>query len=646
LFGEKKPKDLEGDAIACAALKSNDVLIKYNCPNHSLLNHSFMKKKNGLIIKTVIVVLLAGSWLMACRREIVRTNQAGTNPRAVLPAGQYSVIYDQIPADSTDDVPRELGMKFKVIVPGTFTKISFYKMVNDSGTHIGHLWDSAGNVLATVTFSGETARGWQFAALATPYSVTVNKTYIVSVTALHGYAYTHGGLGSSLTNGPMVSVADGNNGVYASSGIFPTSSYLNSNYYRDVVFVPTSDDPTPPTAPTSLAAASITDSTAMLSWTASTDNVGVTGYEIWRNGYLVDTISGTATTRKAIHLDRGGLYSFSVKARDAFGNRGAASNLADFSTTNSAALSHGSVLDTTMVGPQAIGISSFVTVSGGSFYGAALGDWGSAARTVAAGGETIDGFWFPAGTVVLQGANISSLITVYNGWLVIRGCKGQGLLGSNIMGDNGGVAALYCNVIVMSSGNKYWHIQPIKTIVHRCYFPHNGLENVYSDNVTVTECWITPEGGAAGEHVDGVQTWGGQHYLNFSRNHFSFVGPDPNSTFSGMLGMYGDGADDQGYIGYDHYRVENNYFILGTLGIAMHAPLGVPATFGVVTGNRWTWSSSAGDKDHSGAVYLNVSQTIPNYHAAGSNWSNNKWVDGPYAGQYLLPSDVTDSVDY
>ena len=122
-----------------------------------------MKKIHGLFIKTAIAALLAGVCLIACRRDLITSRSAGTNPRAVLPTGQYSVIGTQVPGtDSTNDLPRELGMKFKAIVPGTFTKISFYKMVNDSGTHIGHLWDSAGTLLATVTFTGETARGWQF----------------------------------------------------------------------------------------------------------------------------------------------------------------------------------------------------------------------------------------------------------------------------------------------------------------------------------------------------------------------------------------------------------------------------------------------------------------------------------------------------
>lgn len=310
-------------------------------------------------------------------------------------------------------------------------------------------------------------------------------------------------------------------------------------------------------------------------------------------------------------------------------------------------ITHGMQLTTALVGPAGIGIPSLTTVPGGTFTGKALNGWGRLARTVAAGGETIDGFTFPAGTVVLQGANITSLITVSSGWLVLRGCKG-GILGNQPIGDGGGIAALFCELDAFNTVGRKWGDQPAVAICHRCYFPHTGLENVYSDHVTVTECWITPDTAAAGsgDHIDGIQTWGGQSYLNFSRNHIEFNPPyNANAGFSGMIGMYSDG-DQNGYSGYDHVTVTNNYFILHGYGIALHAPLAVPVTAMVVTGNRWKWSPDADDKDYTNAVYRNTSQAIPNYKASGNSWSNNRWSDGPYANQFLLPDNATSTTDY
>ena len=61
----------------------------------------------------------------------------------------------------TDNVPIEAGMKFRSYVDGYVTGVRFYKGAANIGTHIGHLWSSAGVMLAEATFQGETASGWQ-----------------------------------------------------------------------------------------------------------------------------------------------------------------------------------------------------------------------------------------------------------------------------------------------------------------------------------------------------------------------------------------------------------------------------------------------------------------------------------------------------
>ncbi|UKS28575.1 fibronectin type III domain-containing protein [Paenibacillus sp. HWE-109] len=83
-------------------------------------------------------------------------------------------------------------------------------------------------------------------------------------------------------------------------------------------------DTQPPTSPASLTSPSHTDRTAALSWTAATDNVGVTGYEIYNGGNLVATVSSTTYT--VTGLTPGTSYIFTVKAKDAENNVSAASN--------------------------------------------------------------------------------------------------------------------------------------------------------------------------------------------------------------------------------------------------------------------------------------------------------------------------------
>lgn len=597
-----------------------------------------MRKTYSTCSTVLIAIALMGSWLTSCKRELLPEKKVMSSMSST---GAYTVLTTERPTLlPVADGPVELGMKFRSSTPGTITKFRYYKVAAETGKHTGRLWSASGKLLKTAVFSAETDTGWQTVTLDTPYQIGADTVYVIAVDARSHYAATREGLAAAISNGPLSSIG-GNNGVYNyTTGGFPASSYNNTNYFRDVEFVPTQDDPEPPAAPANLSASNITANSVTLSWAAATDNIGVTAYEIYRNGMLIDTVQGTTLT--VTNLNTGGLYSFYVKAKDAFGNRSAASNLADFTTLNTSGITHGSQLSTAMVGPQGIGISTFITVPGGTFRGTALSGWGNAARTVGAGGETIDGYWFPAGTVVLQGANISSGITVTGGWLVLRGCKG-GILVDHPAGNGGGAAALFCQLIYFNTGGLKDGRQPAASVVYRCYFPHSGLENVYADNVTVTESWITPDPDTVGtEHIDGIQTWGGQRYLNFSRNHMEFNPPHTAPYgLSALIGMYSDGAQD-GFDGYDHVMINDNYFILNAYGIALHAPLAVPVTNMSVTGNRWTWSTAAEDKNYTNAVYHNTSQSIPDY---GNNWKNNKWADGPYADDFLLPDNSTSETD-
>ncbi|MBI2100713.1 MAG: right-handed parallel beta-helix repeat-containing protein [Candidatus Vogelbacteria bacterium] len=110
----------------------------------------------------------------------------------------------------------------------------------------------------------------------------------------------------------------------------------------------TTADTTPPTVPTGLTATAISSTQINLSWTASTDNVGVTGYRVFRNGAPLTTVAGTSYQNTG--LSPATTYTYTVEAYDAAGNNSAQS--APVSATTPA------VADTT---PPVI---SAVTVSG------------------------------------------------------------------------------------------------------------------------------------------------------------------------------------------------------------------------------------------------------------------------------------------
>ncbi|RCJ23210.1 Ig domain-containing protein group 1 domain-containing protein [Nostoc sp. ATCC 43529] len=157
------------------------------------------------------------------------------------PSGNtQNILTSQVPSipNFTDGVPYELGMKFRSNKGGQITAVRFWKAPSETGTHIGKIWNATGELLGSTTFTSETASGWQEQLLEPPVNIQANTTYVVSVNANAYFVATYDELGSPIVNGDLTSVADGNNGVFnLSANSFPTSSYRNTNYYRDIAFV-------------------------------------------------------------------------------------------------------------------------------------------------------------------------------------------------------------------------------------------------------------------------------------------------------------------------------------------------------------------------------------------------------------------------
>lgn len=103
-------------------------------------------------------------------------------------------------------------------------------------------------------------------------------------------------------------------------------------YVGPTAVTPTKDT-TPPSAPTNLTARADSSSTIFLSWNASTDNVRVAGYRIYRNGSLIATTTSTSYTNS--NLSPLTSYTYAVSAYDAAGNESARSNSVTVTTPTS-----------------------------------------------------------------------------------------------------------------------------------------------------------------------------------------------------------------------------------------------------------------------------------------------------------------------
>lgn len=146
------------------------------------------------------------------------------------------------PLDDGDTGSVELGTKFRVDASGYITGVRFYKASTNTGVHTGSLWTGTGVQLGSVTFSGETASGWQQALFPTAIPVSAGTTYVVSYHAPVGhYTGTDPFFATGVDNPPLHALADGLdglNGVYAYSAStqFPANGFNSENYWVDVVY--------------------------------------------------------------------------------------------------------------------------------------------------------------------------------------------------------------------------------------------------------------------------------------------------------------------------------------------------------------------------------------------------------------------------
>jgi Domain of unknown function (DUF4082) len=130
---------------------------------------------------------------------------------------------------------RNAGMAFLVYGSGTVTAIQFWKLSTDTGTHVGQLWAETGQVkLGEVTFTGETASGWQTAVFGTPIAVTAGQRYRACVSRPAQPYASHSVTLPTPNIGPMVmdyaSVVN-----TGSLTAYPNTQNANHTYYVDVI---------------------------------------------------------------------------------------------------------------------------------------------------------------------------------------------------------------------------------------------------------------------------------------------------------------------------------------------------------------------------------------------------------------------------
>ncbi|MGC4050554.1 MAG: DUF4082 domain-containing protein [Paludibaculum sp.] len=250
---------------------------------------------------------------------------------ASLPASvsqTYSLFGSATPttADSGSSSSIEVGVKFTSDVAGEITGIRFYKASTNTGTHTVTLWNSSGTLMVSATATGETSSGWQTVTFSAPISIVAGRTYTASYHAQVGHnASDRNYFATKYDNSPLHAPASA--GVYATgtTRTFPTRTSASSNYWVDVVLrtAQGTTDTTVPSTPTGLSATPESSAKVNLAWTASTDNVGVAGYKVFRQGTQINTVFGNSYADTSVTA--GNTYTYSVNAYDAAGNSSASS---------------------------------------------------------------------------------------------------------------------------------------------------------------------------------------------------------------------------------------------------------------------------------------------------------------------------------
>lgn len=189
-------------------------------------------------------------------------------------------------------------------------------IVNSPNTAVS--WSAGSTQTVTWNVAGTTANGINAANVDILLSTDGGDTYTQSL------ATAVANDGSQSITVPNIQGTQNRIMVRGSGNIFFDIS--NTNF----TITGGSSDTQAPTAPTSLTASNVTQTSATLNWNASTDNVGVTGYDIYNGTSLF--ASSTTNSYVVTGLTANTAYSFKVRAKDAAGNISGDSNTATFNT--------------------------------------------------------------------------------------------------------------------------------------------------------------------------------------------------------------------------------------------------------------------------------------------------------------------------
>ncbi|MER7723145.1 cellulase family glycosylhydrolase [Streptomyces sp. NPDC096323] len=198
----------------------------------------------------------------------------------------------------------------------------------------------------------------------------------------------------------------------------------------------TSEDTQAPTAPGTPAASAVTDTSAALTWTASSDNVAVTGYDVVRVSAGTETPAASSATPgvSVTGLTADTAYTFAVYAHDAAGNRSARSATVSITTAKGSAPGGSCSVGYRIVGQWPGGFQGEITIRNTGTT--AIDGW--KLGFAFANGQTITNMW--GGTPTQTGRSVSVAPASYTSTIAAKGSVTVGFTGAQ-SGTNAAPAA-------------------------------------------------------------------------------------------------------------------------------------------------------------------------------------------------------------
>ena len=291
---------------------------------------------------------LSGNPVMVRTDPQINFNWGYAPPSRAVPAGPYSVQWQgnftfaagtyTFTATTSDGM--RISIDGNLVLDRWFDQPAYIYNVRSTlaaGVHliVVQYYDNTGSGTAHLTWQNNTPASQPPSILsftASPSTVTAGQkaTLSWSVNGATDIAIDNGV--GDVTGAASAAVQPGQTTTYT----LTASNSAGSATAQVTVTVASQTDTQPPTAPVLTSAVARSATEVDLAWSAATDNVGVSGYRILRNGSLLASVSGSTLTYADQSAAANTTYTYAVVAFDAAGNTSAPSNPIQVTTPASA----------------------------------------------------------------------------------------------------------------------------------------------------------------------------------------------------------------------------------------------------------------------------------------------------------------------